>query len=75
MKRQLQGTGEGNAKKSKKFHPSQEEPSTSGIDFNVTTPVVQGEASARGKRGNGSGQCRGSIWGRGIRRGTNRGRG
>ena len=33
MKRPLQGTGEGNAKKSKTFHPPQEEPITSGIDF------------------------------------------
>ena len=46
MKRPLQGTGEGNAKKSKAFHPPQEKPSTSGIDFNVTTPVVQGKGSA-----------------------------
>ena len=28
---------EGNAKKSKTFHPPQEEPITSGIDFNVMT--------------------------------------
>ena len=46
MKRPLQGTGEGNAKKSKTFHPPQEEPNTLGIDFNVMTPVVQGKGSA-----------------------------
>ena len=46
MKRPLQDTGKRNAKKSKTFHPPQEEPSTSGIDFNVTTPVVQGKGSA-----------------------------
>ena len=37
MKRPLEGTGEGNANKSKTFHPPQEELITSGIDFNVTT--------------------------------------
>ena len=40
MKRPLEGTGEGNAKKSKTFHPPQEEPSTSGIEINLMTPVV-----------------------------------
>ena len=40
MKRPLEGTGEGNAKKSKTFHPPQEEPRTSGIEINLTTPVV-----------------------------------
>ena len=36
-KRPLEGTGEGNAKKSKTFHPPQEEPITLGIDFNLMT--------------------------------------
>ena len=40
MKRLLKGTGEGNAKQSKTFHPPQEEPSTLGIDINLTTTVV-----------------------------------
>ena len=40
MKRPLEGTGEGNAKKSKTFHPPQEEPSTSIIEINLTKPVV-----------------------------------
>ena len=37
MKRPLEGTGEGNAKKSKTFYSPQEEPITLGIDFNVMT--------------------------------------
>ena len=45
-KKPLEGTGEGNAKKSKTFHLPQEEPSISGIDINLTTPVVQGKGSA-----------------------------
>ena len=40
MKRPLEGTGEGNAKKSKTLHLPQEEPSTSGIEINLMTPVV-----------------------------------
>ena len=59
----------------KTFHPPQEEPSTLGIEINLTTPVVQGKGSTWGKRGNGRGQCRGSICGKVISRGTNRGRG
>ena len=46
MKRPLEGTGEGNAKESKTFHPPLEEPSTLEIDINLTTPVVQGKGSA-----------------------------
>ena len=46
MKRLLEGTGEGNAKKSETFHPPKVEPSTLGIDINLTTPVVQGKGSA-----------------------------
>ena len=42
MKRPSESTSEGNAKKSKSFHP---QPSTSGIHFNVTTHVVQGKGS------------------------------
>ena len=74
MKRPLEVTGEGNAKKSKTFHPLQEEPSTSGIEINLMTPVSR-QRQYTGKGGNGRGQCRGSIWGRGIGRDTNRGRG
>ena len=37
MKRPLEGKGEGNAKKSKTFHPPKEEPITLGINFNVMT--------------------------------------
>ena len=40
MKRPLEGTGEGNAKKSKTFHPPQEELSTLGIEINLMTLVV-----------------------------------
>ena len=40
MKRPLEGAGEGNAKKSKTFHPPQEEPSKLGIEINLTIPVV-----------------------------------
>ena len=75
MKRPLEGTGEGNVKKSKTLHPPQEEPSTLGIGINLMTPVVKGKGSTWGKRGNGRGQCRGRTQGRGISRGTNRGRG
>ena len=56
MKRPIEGTGVGNAKKSKIFHPPQEEPITLVIDFNV---IMRGSGqSAQGKRGNGRGQCR-----------------
>ena len=69
MKRPLDDIGKGNAKKSKTFHPSQEEPSTSGIEINLMTPVIQGKGSVWVKRGRG--QCRGSTQRRGISRGTN----
>ena len=75
MKRPLEDTGEGNVKKSKTLHPPQEEPSTSGIEINLMTPIVQGKGSTRGKRGNGRGQCIGSIQGGGISRGAKRGTG
>ena len=39
-KRPLEGTREGNTKKSKTLPPPQEEPCTSGIKVNLTTPVV-----------------------------------
>ena len=42
MKRPSENTAEGNAKKSKSFHP---EPSTSEIHLNATTPVVQSKGS------------------------------
>ena len=49
-KRPLEGTGEGNAKKSKRFHPSLQEISTSGIEINLTTPVVQGKGERHGEK-------------------------
>ena len=45
MKRPLECTEEGNVKKSKTLPPPQEEPSTSGIEINLFTPVVRGKCS------------------------------
>ena len=49
MKRPLEGTGEGNAKKSKTFHPLQEKPSTSRIDFNERHLLFKAKEVHEGK--------------------------
>ena len=49
-KRPLEGTGKGNAKKSKTFHPPEEEPSTSGIEIKFIDTCCSRQRQCTGKK-------------------------